>query len=184
MDYREAAETLEREAGAIGLFIECEFVPWSRSRNAKEERPSVNWRIQLKRSRGVGESPSWLIWEGDYTQGSGHLKTPKGFNPGRLDGDAAVRQACETKKGFWGRTVIPDVFVVEPALSEILHCLLVDASAIDEGSFEDWAESLGYDSDSRKAEAMWRACVELGLKLRSALGDETFRRFRELAADM
>lgn len=184
MDYKEAAETLEREAVALGLFVECEFVPWSRSRNAKEKHPSVNWRIQLKRSRGVGKSPSWLVWEGDYMQGSGYLKTPKGFNPRALDGDAAVRQACETKRGFWNRTGIPNVSAVEPALADILHSLLMDASAIDEGSFEDWASSLGYDPDSRKAEATWKAYVETGLKLRSALGDDAFRRFQELANKM
>lgn len=183
MDYKEAAETLEREAIALGLFVECEFVPLSRSRNAKETRPSVNWRVRLKRSRGVGESPSRLIWEGDYTQGSGHLKTPKGFLPDQLAGDSAIREACETKRGRW-RNALPDVFAVEPTLDDVLRALLMDASAIDEGSFEDWASSLGYDPDSRKAEAIWKSCVETGLKLRSALGDETFRRFRELANEM
>lgn len=177
MDYKEARETLTSESQALGLRIECEFVPLSRSRNAKEKWPTVNWRVRLMRS-------DRLVWEGDFQQGIAHLKTPRGFDPSRVDGSNAMRQACEKGIGFWDRTVIPDVRAVEPGLADILHALLLDAGAIDEGSFEDWASSLGYDPNSRKAESIWRACIETGLKLRAALGDERFRRFQSLAQEM
>lgn len=55
-----------------------------------------------------------------------------------------------------------------PERDEVLHSLFLDAGA--EGvDFEEWAGEYGYDTDSRKAEATWRACVEVGQQLRNLL---------------
>src|SRR5438045_6605799 len=45
----------------------------------------------------------------------------------------------------------------KPACATVLGCVASDASNADQ-DFESWAEDLGYDSDSRKAEGVWRAC--------------------------
>lgn len=50
MDYKEAASLLASEAIGAGLRVECEFVPLSRSRNAREKHPTVNWRVRLFRA--------------------------------------------------------------------------------------------------------------------------------------
>ncbi len=52
--------------------------------------------------------------------------------------------------------------------ADALSCLLMDARAA-ETTFEDWAAEFGYDTDSRKAEAVYRACDEIGKKLKSLL---------------
>lgn len=60
-----------------------------------------------------------------------------------------------------------------PSAAEVLDCLAMDASAMDE-SFEDWAADFGYDTDSRKAEAAYTACRESGFALRKLLGSADF----------
>lgn len=34
------------------------------------------------------------------------------------------------------------------------------------GGFENWASEYGYDTDSRKAESIYQACLDIALKLR------------------
>ena len=41
-------------------------------------------------------------------------------------------------------------------------------------SFEEWAGDFGYDSDSRRAEATYNACVESAKKLKEFLGEQLF----------
>ena len=63
-----------------------------------------------------------------------------------------------------------------PAASAVLDCLAVDASTVEYcRSFEDWCAELGYDSDSRRAEATYRACVAAALKLEGWLGRPAYR---------
>jgi hypothetical protein len=60
----------------------------------------------------------------------------------------------------------------EPEASEVLDCLLSDASSVDNcSSFEDWAAALGMDTDSRKAERTYRVTEQQTDKLKSFLGD-------------
>lgn len=45
----------------------------------------------------------------------------------------------------------------EPDAESIMECLEMDASTADScGSFDDWCAELGFDADSRKAEALYR----------------------------
>ena len=50
-------------------------------------------------------------------------------------------------------------------------------------SFEDWASEYGYDSDSRKAEAVYRACDNIGRTLAQKLTKEEIDILRELFAN-
>lgn len=61
----------------------------------------------------------------------------------------------------------------EPRASEVLSCLLSDAASVnDTRSFTEWCADLGYDTDSRKAEATYRACERIARKLARFLGDD------------
>ena len=42
---------------------------------------------------------------------------------------------------------------------------------LDAGGFENWAAEYGFDPDSRKAESIYRLCLEYALAMRAALGD-------------
>lgn len=60
----------------------------------------------------------------------------------------------------------------EPSLSDVLECLASDAATVENAQdFEDWANELGYDTDSRKAEASYEACLEQSDNLKELLGD-------------
>jgi hypothetical protein len=87
-----------------------------------------------------------------YSMGSGHGK-----------------KAWSDVKGDW--RIIPPT----PDVASVLDSLRSDAQSTDNArDFEDWASDLGYDTDSRKAETTWRACVECARKLRFMLGDVAY----------
>ena len=61
----------------------------------------------------------------------------------------------------------------EPSAEDVLDCLASDASSVDNAaSFEDWAGELGYDTDSRKAERIYKVCERQAMRLRNFLGDQ------------
>ncbi len=103
--------------------------------------------------------------------------------------------AAECESGFpmeidpWGRGP-ENVFkrkanseAIQPKLTDVVHSLVMDASVLDSGGFEDWAADLGYDTDSRKAESIYRECLEIALKLRAGLGESVLSELREAAQD-
>lgn len=140
-----------------GLQYTAKFVPFSLSRNAKEKTPSLNWQIEI--SKG-----SWVVFTSQYTQGVGNLPGYKFSQSHLMYYHDAVKGACET--GRWN----PNIGGLQsklqaPKIADVLHCLLVDATAIDY-SFEDWCGEFGYDTDSRKAFQMYETCVQTGLTLR------------------
>ena len=65
-----------------------------------------------------------------------------------------------------------------PDLASVLECLQSDiSSVVNAKDFEDWASDLGYDTDSRKAEAIYRACTEIGLDVQRLLGAALYAEF-------
>lgn len=150
------------------LTYHADFVPWSTSRNAAEDRPSLNWRITFTRG---GASLTT-----DYMQGIGHLP---GYQHGRksVDQDAVEKNAAQS--GVWhGRKLSA------PDAADVMQSLLMDAEAMDYADFESWANKFGSDHDSRAAEKTYRACLDIGLKLRAMLGDEKMAALRELLHDL
>ncbi len=58
-----------------------------------------------------------------------------------------------------------------PTTVQVLSSLLADASyVIDDGSFEEFCGDCGYDTDSRKAERMYKAVAEQTERLKKFLG--------------
>ena len=110
-------------------------------------------------ARRVDENPSMH----DMPMGSSHWKvTLSLFDPG----------LARTRK----RMTVP--FSMGPGLSgapkaaEVLDCLLSDASSYRNArDFSDWANELGFDPDSRKAEKIYRAVGRQTEKLEAFLGD-------------
>lgn len=174
-----AAESIESTAADLGLSMTAVFVPWSLSRNAGEKQPSLNWKVSLLKN-------GRKFLKTDYGAGQGHC-------PGYRQGDKslchadAVRFECERGReaailpggGITNKNARP----LTPSFADVLHSLASDADALDCSDFGEWADNLGYDQDSRKAEAIYRACLDIGLKLRNALGDDGLRRLREACQD-
>jgi hypothetical protein len=93
----------------------------------------------------------------------------------RRDGVALPGDAKNPAYGkcFWNTAYLGKgkAIPIQPNALDVLHSLAMDSDVLDAGGFESWASDLGYDTDSRKAEQTYRACLDLALKLRAALGD-------------
>lgn len=186
--------TLKKAIEAAGLTVEAVFVPWSQSRNKDEKetvhsgnrepktrpRRSLNWRVTLKKD---GRD----IIATDYSAGVGHCGAYKASmkelgHVNSIMHDEAIAQECET-----GRAYTPGVFrkgePIMPNPVDVIYSLALDADVLNYSNFEDWAADCGYDPDSRKGESIYRACLEIALKLRNGLGDETLRALQEAARD-
>jgi hypothetical protein len=59
----------------------------------------------------------------------------------------------------------------KPTNDDILHSLILDASAAEE-NFSDWCANYGYSDDSMKAFSTYKACLETATHLRKYLGRE------------
>ncbi|HEX5016584.1 MAG TPA: hypothetical protein VFX15_03240 [Actinomycetes bacterium] len=63
-----------------------------------------------------------------------------------------------------------------PTAADVLDSLASDASAWENArNFEDFANDLGYDTDSRKAEKIYNACGEVAKSLRHFLGNAAYQ---------
>ena len=72
--------------------------------------------------------------------------------------------------------------IIAPTAAGVLYCLLSDEDAIDQ-SFTDWASGLGYDTDSRKALAIYEACCDTGHEMRRLFTHAQRAELRELLQD-
>jgi hypothetical protein len=164
------------------------FVPWSQSRNKDEkeinyttgkpsDRPqrSLNWKVQLLGPRGI-------VAETDYMAGIGNCPSYKSFISLYVEEELIF----ETEQGFKARRTALGMMRGDPILPnalDVIHCLVTDADAINYTCFEDWAESCGYETDSRKAEKIYNACLQIALTLRNTLGDDNLKKLQEAAQD-
>jgi hypothetical protein len=63
----------------------------------------------------------------------------------------------------------------EPKASSVLDCLASDAAGYENArDFEDWASEYGYDTDSRKAEKMYKVIGKQADKLKLFLGENLY----------
>lgn len=203
---------------SLGLSVESEFVPWSKSRNKDEDHPSLNWKVTVKRD---GHD----VLTTDYSAGMAHCpgygakKAPSTFQPHNYRnasgkpyaGTASMYRsakpheilsqyrdkicAAECESGFpmeidpWGRgnentfKRKPKAPAIMPDPVDILYSLAMDSDVLNYGTFEDWASEFGYDTDSRSAESVYRACLEIALKIRVAIGEDGLERLREAFQD-
>lgn len=178
-------ESLPRAMERLGVSVRSEFVPFSRSRNAKPNAKvsdrSLNWRVTVVRD---GRD----ILTTDYQAGIGHCPSYKQKMGGGFTLDEAEAIIFETEHGKTARWMggglgLTGKEKIELEAADVVHCLVADASVLDSPTFEDWASEYGYDTDSRSAEATYRACLEIALKLRSGLGESTLSELRDAAQD-
>ncbi len=167
-------------AESLGLTMTAEFVPFSKSRNAGEKHKSLNWRVTLHKG-----GRAFLTT--DYSAGVAHA--PSYPFSKTTDGADALAYEVEHGKAVLRPGQRPDVFGIRgkfpilPDFADVLHSLSMDASVLDHPTYETWAGDYGFDPDSRKGETTYRACLEIALKMRGALGDEGMRRLAEAVQD-
>jgi hypothetical protein len=121
----------------------------------------------------------WLITIGgqkfDYHTGIGHRRMGTShFDDYRILKSRAI--VSDTDLQRWLSCTIAE----KPALDDVLHALVMDASACEE-SFDEWCQNFGYDTDSRKALDTYLQCQSNATKLRKA--GVNIERERERLAD-
>lgn len=163
------------------ITLESVFVPWSMSRHHGDSEPSLNWKVKLLHK-------GKLVLTTDYMAGCGHCPS---YDPAEMtrgwtvDQRNTVVRECETGRVEMGlnsgkaRRKNGNKDTINPDPVSFLYSLLGDAEAINWSSFEDWARDMGDDPDSRRAEAAYRASVEIGLKLRNTIGEQVMGELRE-----
>lgn len=165
---------------ADGLTYKATFVPQSASRNSGEKQPTLNWRIALVNKKDTR-------FDTDYTQGIGNMPGKKPvFQDGRVDQyKQRLREQEASETGFYtdangyNRKRLP-----APELRGVLYSLVLDSKSLEDAcGFEDWANDLGYDIDSRKAEKAYEACKKIAFDLRQLLGRSNINRLAELFQD-
>lgn len=204
------AEAAERKAAILaalaemGLTMESTFIPFSKSRNTAAARKargdldekgkakdwlSLNWSIRIL--KGAPTERRILILETDYSAGQGHApctKAPgwretiygmealtfeieKGIESGYNKINAVAGYGTGTRK-----PILPD-------FADVMHSLVSDSDVLNYSSFDDWAPEVGFNPDSRKGESIYRACLEIALKLRNGIGESNLAKLRELFQD-
>lgn len=68
-----------------------------------------------------------------------------------------------------------------PAISDVLGCIIADVQGYDNASdFEDWCSEYGYDADSRKAERIYREVKKQSEQLKRTIGDKAYEAIKDV----
>lgn len=167
------------------------FVPQSSSRNADGAK-MLNWRVVLT-SKVDGRKRLAT----DYSQGIAHIpgyrhnlrnvlyyeELRNAWNDacenGRYPVDPIIEHRHEQGTRYDVRAVLSYKPLPSPSLEEVLYSLVMEAPARDT-TFEEFCDEYGYSDDSRKAEAMYNACVDIGRKLVRLIGADALARLTDL----
>lgn len=197
IDCHNVADIIEAICARSGVTMTAVFVPFSQSRNAKPGADgktwrSLNWKVTIARNRHSLTT--------DYAQGEAHAPAYKAkmLGGGKASAtytnrlrSAAIAQEIETGRVHVfgdGPLVAYNAMhdtrkpILAPRLGDVMHSLVRDSDVLDLAGFEDWAANYGYDTDSKSAEAIYRACIEIALQLRAMLGDSLLTELRTVAA--
>jgi hypothetical protein len=149
----------------LGLTVDSVFIPLSRSRNKSEAGLTLNWIVTLSRN---GKK----VLSTDYSAGMAHCPSYKPLH--NISTQDYEKMAYECECGTNAKT---------PNTIDVVYSLVSDSNALDYASFEDWACEFGYDKDSRKGESIYKACLEIALKLRSGIGENDLCLLRDTMED-
>jgi hypothetical protein len=81
-----------------------------------------------------------------------------------------LRHEARTMVSPWRQGIL---CVGDPTVERVLDSIASDCASVENArDFADWCDEVGYDTDSRKAEATYYECREQARKLRAMLGDK------------
>ena len=167
-----------------GIVVKSEFVPFSKSRNAENikgkgpDGMSLNWRVTVCKLTPKGDHGRFILTT-DYSAGIAHCpsytqRLRSGFTASEAE---AIRRECEQGKAH------QRLKSIEPDTADVMYSLVSDSDVLDYPTYEEWGPNLGFDVDSRKGEAIYRACLEIALKLRAGLGEAVLAELHEAYQD-
>lgn len=186
----ETKETTENALRELGLSLAVLIGP--RGDVADKDWPNIKYRVELR----FNDKP---ILETNYKLGIGHVDPKKAFigsvmSRPRLTSDEEsilLHWQSHPYAQFKNKKLWADVAAklatyqkVAPSLPDVVHSLLLDGEPYFNGeSFEDWASNCGYETDSRKAEEIYKACMEIGRQLKRGLPHDTITKALEILQD-
>ena len=198
VDCHDVAPLIARMADRMAVTLQAVFIPYSASRNAAPRHgsdkpwPSVNWRVTL-----LHKGRPFLLC--DYSQGTAYAPAHKAKARMR-DGDASLGERLrkraighEIERGtvhqfgdgpFTDNDGTKDTRkpIPAPDIGDVLQSLARDSDVLDSRGFEDWAGDLGYSTDSREAESIYRESLDQSLKLRNTIGGDNLAELRLAAS--
>ena len=123
----------------------------------------------------VGEVPS--KWDTDTPRTVDQWRVTLSSKAGFHSFDYFTGLGLRSKPDSWGKRKPR-----KPKVADVLHSLILDASAADE-NFHDWCANFGYSDDSIKTMNTYKACLEVAQALRKHFSPDTLRQVRELLQD-
>jgi hypothetical protein len=159
----------------LGLKLSSVFVPFSQSRNKGEKHPSLNWNVTLYTLSPL-DGQRRNILTTDYMAGSAHAPSYKQSDNTQFTHNKVVAECESGRASATGKPILPNTL-------DIIYSLVMDSSVLDSGDFEEWAFELGYDTDSRAAEKIYQACLDIALKLRRGVGEHGLEELRTAFQD-
>lgn len=170
----EAVQLEEHEARLLltsDLTLKSTYVPQQVKPCAKWDLPFFKWEVVLTKG-------SYTVYDGPCSMGIAHVE---GVFPGTLKGyvfsmdmwgavEELYRSGQTRYRSQLGQLTLTRCEARPPDLLSVLWSCLMDSSALDYPTFEDWARDFGYDEDSRKAEKIYRQCLNDAAVLGSTLG--------------
>lgn len=166
------------------ITVEWTFVPFSQSRNKGEKDPSLNYRAAILRDG----RPVKGLDAVDYMMGCAHCPSYQSPHKARSAlQQKAIAWECENGRPARihpsGEILPASKTPILPNVADLFYSLTLDADVLDHPTFDDWAAEFGYDTDSRKGEAIYQQCLQLALALRALLGETGIADLREMMQD-
>lgn len=178
--------TMQDRVAEFGLSMTAEQVPENpnQSKPKKDEKPweAVHFLVKLT-------APNGRTLTTYYSMGIGLLDRHiiDNWKPGYADGGFISLKDFKVASSYYARRTLHNERIVKevrarglktfkPEIEDVLNCLAMDASSVENArDFEDFANELGYDSDSRSAEKTYRICQEQARELESLLGRTNYQ---------
>jgi hypothetical protein len=120
------AEEIEAVAEDLDITMTAEFVPWSKSRNAGEKQPSLNWKVTLHKFDSLASHNMRPILTTDYGAGGAHCPSYKQGDRS-VDRVDAIKRECETGRGSMLAPSGKHNEPIAPGFADVLHSLVTDA---------------------------------------------------------
>lgn len=207
MENTETTKTLAEVIAANNITMQAEFVPFSKSRSKDNKddrgnpRLSLNWKVTL-----LLNGRAFITT--DYMAGTGHCPADKrkfkDATPYESRNYKAALIDFEVENGFeaaiknlsFGRVLNigkrslwdhenqkNKYFPILPEIESVVHSLITDSDVLNYSSFAEWADCFGYNTDSIKDNEIYRACMEIALKMRAGLGGSLMEELQTAAQD-
>ena len=151
------------------------------------------WRLQACHARCQIDFAGGGRYSTEYSAGLGaafgHLSFEQFMKLIGIGWDSlsGVKDAYAQIKGRECRLVFAEPILAvarmkwAPNIVDVIARLVIDAT---DAPFEGFCADFGYNTDSRKAEAVWLACCETGRVMRRNIGNEKLEELRELAIQL